>query len=72
MRKKPNQYLKGLMEHFRMRRLHPKTYKGRGAGGINDCWKPSAGASKADLIEWHKEDLRLRRRRQLTRTVGWS
>jgi hypothetical protein len=39
----------------------------RGTGGINECWKPSAGASKADLAEWHQEDLKLRRHRQLAR-----
>lgn len=39
----------------------------KGSGGINPCWKPSNEASKADLIEFHKEELKLRRRRQLAR-----
>jgi hypothetical protein len=37
-------------------------------GGINPCFRPSAGASKADLREFHKEDLKLRRAAQLKRT----
>jgi hypothetical protein len=32
-----------------------------GTGGSNPCFKPSNEASKADLREFHKEDLKLRR-----------
>jgi hypothetical protein len=31
---------------------------------VNDCWKPNAGASKADLVEFHAENMRSRRARQ--------
>jgi hypothetical protein len=43
-------------------------FAGRGrAGVINDCKRPDAGASKVDLIEFHREELRNRRARQLAR-----
>jgi hypothetical protein len=40
----------------------------QGTGGINPCFRPSADATKADLREFHKEDLKLRRSHQLART----
>jgi hypothetical protein len=45
----------------------------KGTGGINPCFKPSNEASKADLIEFHQEDLRLRRSHQLARqsNMAW-
>jgi hypothetical protein len=49
------------------KRLGVSTSLKRGTGGINECWKPSNEASKADLREFHREDLRLRRHRQLER-----
>lgn len=39
----------------------------KGTGGINPCWRPSAGASKADLAEYHTEEMALRRSRQRSR-----
>jgi hypothetical protein len=62
----PNQFLKGLGKYFTARRLGHRP-DGRG-GAINDCWRPSNEASKEDLREWHREDLKLRRRRQLEPT----
>jgi hypothetical protein len=59
--RKPNQYVLGLMEHFKLRRQGVRT--GRG-GVVNDCWKPGAGASKEDLAEYHREEMALRKRRR--------
>jgi hypothetical protein len=68
--KKPDQYLKGLEAHWKERRVL-RTGKGRmpsrGTNSVNDCWKPSNEASKADLREYHAEEMKLRRRRQLAR-----
>ena len=61
------QYVKGLEEHFRMRRQHPKTYTGRRATPINDCWKAPAGTPKADLAEDHREEMKARRKRSNNR-----
>jgi hypothetical protein len=30
----------------------------RGTGGCNPCFRPPAGASRDDMREFHKEDLR--------------
>jgi hypothetical protein len=40
-------------------------------GAINDCFRPSLGASKADMAEFHAEDMKLRRahQRKLVRNV---
>lgn len=62
-RKAPNQYAKGLHEHFLLRRREP-TYTGRSRTPVNDCFKPSADASKADLREYHREEMALRRARR--------
>jgi hypothetical protein len=62
--KKPNQFLKGLREHFLLRRKGEKTSR---SGGINECWKPSNEASKADLKEFHQEEIRLRCARRRSR-----
>ena len=45
-----------------------KNWKRDEKAHINDCWTPSLGASKADLAEYHAEEMKLRRRRQLGRT----
>jgi hypothetical protein len=55
-------------DHFVKRRKFPKSLK-RGTGGCNPCFKPSNEASKADLVEFHREDLKLRRSRQLSRVA---
>lgn len=67
--KKPDQYLKGLREHWKLRRAN-KGYRDNRATAVNDCWRPSAGASKADLAEYHREEMKLRRRRQLARRAA--
>ena len=71
LRKEPDQYLKGLEAHWKERRRVIKTGKGklprRAGPSFNDCWKPSNEASKADLREYHAEEMKLRRRRQLAR-----
>jgi hypothetical protein len=41
------------------------------AASINDCFRPSLGASKADLKEFHGEDLKLRRAAQSARLPGF-
>lgn len=33
----------------------------KGTGGINPCFKPANEATKADLVEFHREDMKLRR-----------
>jgi hypothetical protein len=43
--------------------LRARKFESSGVAG-NDCWRPDAGASKADLVEYHKEEMGLRRRRQ--------
>lgn len=57
-------------DNFVKRRKHATTLA-KGTGGINPCYRPSAGASKADLVEFHREDMRLRRSRQLQRQPGF-
>lgn len=41
-------------------RKHAKSLA-KGTGGCNPCYKPSNEVSKADLKEFHQEDLKLRR-----------
>jgi hypothetical protein len=53
-------------DNFVKRRKHNKPLA-KGTGGINPCFRPAGGASKADLREFHDEDLKLRRSRQLAR-----
>lgn len=62
--RRANQYLKGLREHWLLRRQGHKS--GRGTGVVNDCWRPSNEASKADLIEFHQENMRSRKNRNFT------
>jgi hypothetical protein len=40
----------------------------RAPSGLNDCWRPSLGASKEDLAEYHAEEMGLRRARQRSRS----
>jgi len=47
-----------------------QTSMAKGTGGINDCFRPSAEASKADLVEFHSEEMKLRRSRQRKRERG--
>jgi hypothetical protein len=57
-----------LRSRFYGRRANPvREPLKKGTGGINPCFKPSGEASKADLREFHQEDLRLRRSHQLAR-----
>lgn len=50
------------------RKVLIQTFKGRGRRGVvNDCMKPSLGASKADLAEYHAEEMRHRKHRQRNR-----
>lgn len=63
-------------EHFVKRRKHP-TYLARVAerkragrsGAGNPCFRPSNEASKADLAEYHREEMGLRRSHQRQRTA---
>lgn len=56
------------LKHQRKHLVKISSLRNRGrTGAVNDCSKPDFGASKADLIEFHREELRSRRRRQLAR-----
>jgi hypothetical protein len=69
----PGNRLTFLRSRFYGRRLAPvREPLKKGTGGINPCFKPSNEASKADLREFHQEDLRLRRSKQLARTANCS
>ena len=48
-------------------RLGKSTSLKKGTGGINPCYRPAKGASKADLAEYHAENMGLRRAHQLSR-----
>ena len=51
-----------LRSRFYGKRVNPvREPLKKGTGGINPCFKPSNDASKDELREFHKEDLRLRR-----------
>jgi hypothetical protein len=57
-----------LRNRFYGKRVNPvREPLKKGTGGINPCFRPSAGVSKADLREFHQEDLKLRRSHQLAR-----
>lgn len=62
-------------EQFVKRRKHPKYLeraaerRGGRSGGMNSCFRPSAEASKADLAEYHREEMGLRRAHQRERTA---
>jgi hypothetical protein len=58
--KPPNQYVDGLREHWNRQRTD-KRYTARRNTAVNDCWKPSNEASKADLREFHREEMKLRK-----------
>lgn len=65
--RRPDQYLKDLRAHWLQRRADARKGKPltrRSRGVVNECWKPAAGASKADLMEYHREEMQLRRRRR--------
>lgn len=66
LQKIPDQYAKGLRDHWLQQRKDP-TYEGRRATAVNDCWRPSNEATKADLAEFHAENMGIRRRKQLAR-----
>lgn len=67
-RRKSKKPLTFLRSRFWGKRVNPvREPLKKGTGGVNPCWTPSNEASKADLIEFHKEELRLRRHRQLAR-----
>lgn len=54
------------VQDLRARKFKPIT-----GARINDCFKPSLGASVADLREFHAENMKLRRRAQRARTSTW-
>lgn len=65
------------LDHFVKRRKHPAYLaavadrkRGQSGKSVNDCFRPSAGASKADLAEYHKEEMGLRRAKQLRRSAN--
>jgi hypothetical protein len=69
--KRPNSYLRDLGEHWKERRRRMKTKEvlpsRRSGNCINECWKPSNEASKEDLREYHREEMKLRRSRRSRR-----
>jgi hypothetical protein len=57
----------------RKRLLYISSLRNRGGGNaVNECKTPDRGATKADLAEFQKERLRLRRARQLRREPSSS
>jgi hypothetical protein len=56
-------------DNYVKRRKHAISLK-QGTGGINPCYRPSRGATKADLAEYHAEEMSLRRSHQLKRVTG--
>lgn len=62
---KPLTYLRS---RFYGKRVNPiREPLKKGTGGINPCFRPSADASKADLAEYHREEMGLRRAHQRKR-----
>jgi hypothetical protein len=61
--KKPDQYVKGLREHWKRQRTDKRYFDKRNTA-VNDCWKPSSEASRADLAEYHREEMRLKKARR--------
>lgn len=61
--KKPDSYLKGLYEHFKLLHKGPRYHDKRDTA-VNDCWKPSNEATKADIAEFHWEEMKLRKARR--------
>lgn len=61
--KKPDQYVRGLRAHWKRQRTD-KRYLGKRDTAVNECWKPSNEASVADLLEYHREEMRLRKNRR--------
>jgi hypothetical protein len=60
--RKSAQPLTFLRSRFYGKRVNPvREPLKKGTGGINPCFRPSNEASKADLAEFHAEDLKLRR-----------
>ena len=69
MRRRSKKPLTFVRNRFYGKRANPvREPLKKGSGGINPCFTPDNSASKPDLIEFHKEDLKLRRRQQLART----
>lgn len=57
-------------DNFIKRRKFATSLK-KGTGGINECYRPSNEASKADLAEYHREEMALRRAGQRKRQAGF-
>lgn len=65
------------LDHYVKRRKHPaylaaqaERKRARSNTSVNGCFRPSAGVSKADLAEYHREEMALRRSKQLRRTAN--
>lgn len=58
-------------DNFVKRRKFATSLK-KGTGGINPCFRPSNEASKTDLVEFHREEMALRRAHQRKRQSGFS
>jgi hypothetical protein len=59
-----------VSDNFVKRRKFAKSLK-KGTGGIDERFRPSDEASKADLAEYHREEMALRRSRQRKRLPGF-
>lgn len=66
--KTPDQYLEGLYEHWKRLRTD-KGYTDKRNKAVNECWRPSNEASKEDLAEYHREEMRLRKSRRRRRAA---
>lgn len=58
--KKCDGYLKGLRKYWKRLRTDKRYHEKRNTA-VNDCWRPSNEASKADLVEYHREEMKLRK-----------
>lgn len=47
------------LRHKRIRII--QRFKSSGAGAVNDCSRPSAGSDAADLKEFHREKIKLKK-----------
>jgi len=68
MKRRSTKPLTFLRNRFHGKRINPvREPLKKGTGGINPCFRPPAGVSKADLADYHREDMALRRSHQRQR-----
>jgi hypothetical protein len=55
-----------------IRDLKERKFKSSGGVSPNECWRPSAGHSKADMVEFHQENIRLRLKKRWSRQSSYN